>query len=172
MRLFPLLLCLPLSVLAQDEAPQGGRGGSQDPINTGTFASLRVRNIGPTFVSGRVSQFAVFPDDSSHYLIAEASGGVWETRNDGTSWTPIFDSQGSYSIGTITIDQKNPSMTVLELLRLQVSRKRQRQLRPYQADHAPQLAQPELVAHLHQRLRLMRALHSRLGHQAHEAGQQ
>ena len=115
MRLFPLFLCLSLAALAQDEpqAPAGrGRGGraSEDPINARTFASLRARNIGPAFISGRISQIAVFPDDSNHYLVAEASGGVWETRNDGTSWTPVFDNQGSYSIGTITIDQKNPSI--------------------------------------------------------------
>src|SRR5471030_2913634 len=111
MRLFSLFLCFTLSAFAQDEAPQqrGGRG-SGDPINASTFASLRARNIGPAFVSGRVSQIAVFPDDSNHYLIAEASGGIWLTYNNGTTWTPVFDSYGSYSIGTITIDPKNPSI--------------------------------------------------------------
>jgi len=109
MRLFPLLLCATLPVLAQEPAPPRGEA-AEDPIDAGTFASLRVRSIGPTFVSGRVSQFAVFPDDSNHYFIAEASGGVWETRNNGSSWTPVFDNQGSYSIGAITIDQKNPSI--------------------------------------------------------------
>ncbi len=85
-------------------------GGSDDPINARTFASLRVRNIGPAFISGRVSQFAVFPDSPSHYLVAEASGGIFLTHNDGTTWTPVFDTYGSYSIGTITIDSKNPSI--------------------------------------------------------------
>jgi len=118
MRLFPLLLCLSLSALAQDEAPagpgRGGRGGNSDePINAFTFSSLRVRNIGPAFVSGRVSQIAVFPDDSNHYLIAEASGGVWLTYNNGTTWTPVFDNYGSYSIGAIAIDPKNPSVVWL-----------------------------------------------------------
>ena len=110
------MLCLSLAAAAQDEvqppAGRGGRGGrgSEDPINQRTFAGLRVRNIGPAFISGRISQLAVFPGDPSHYFVAEASGGIWETRNDGTSWTPVFDNQGSYSIGTITIDQKNPSI--------------------------------------------------------------
>ncbi len=113
MRLFPLFLCLSIAALAQDEAPQGGgrgRGGSDDPINARTFASLRVRNIGPAFISGRVSQFAVFPDSPSHYLVAEASGGIFLTYNDGTTWIPVFDNYGSYSIGTLTIDPKNPSI--------------------------------------------------------------
>ncbi len=112
MRLFPLLLCLSATLAAQDEPPagRGGRGGSDEPINATTFAGLRVRNIGPTFISGRVSQIAMFPDSTSHYLIAEASGGLWLTYNNGTTWTPVFDNQGSYSIGTITIDPKNPSI--------------------------------------------------------------
>ena len=101
MKTFALLLCLALPILAQDEPAPGGRrgGASDDPINAGTFSSLRVRNIGPAFISGRVSQIAVFPDDSNHYLIAEASGGIWVTNNNGTTWTPVFDTYGSYSIG-------------------------------------------------------------------------
>jgi photosystem II stability/assembly factor-like uncharacterized protein len=118
MRLFPLLLCVSLCALAQDEPPagpgagRGGRGGpnSNEPINEFTFSALRARQIGPAFISGRVSQIAVFPDDPNHYLIAEASGGVWATTNNGTTWTPVFDNYGSYSIGHIAIDPKNPSI--------------------------------------------------------------
>ena len=117
MRLFPLLLCLSLSAIAQDEPPatgggRGGRGGpgSNEPINEFTFSALKARQIGPAFVSGRISQIAVFPDDSNHYLIALASGNIFSTTNNGTTWTPVFDSYGSYSIGWITIDPKNPSI--------------------------------------------------------------
>src|SRR5215471_4305351 len=116
MRFNALILCFAISALAQDEppAPGGGRGGrgnaNADPINETTFSSLRARLVGPAFVSGRVSQIAVFPDDVNHYLIAEASGGVWLTYNNGTTWTPVFDNYGSYSIGNISIDPKNPSI--------------------------------------------------------------
>ena len=112
MRLFPLLLCFTLAALAQEEAPAGGGRGavSNEPINATTFAGLRARNIGPAFVSGRVSQIAMFPDSTSHYLVAEASGGVWLTHNNGTTWTPVFDTYGSYSIGYIEIDPRNPSI--------------------------------------------------------------
>ncbi len=115
MKALQLLLCLAVSLAAQDDPPAAaGRGGApEDPINQSTFAPLRVRNIGPTFISGRVSQIAVFPDSASHYLVAEASGGVWLTYNNGTTWTPVFDNYGSYSIGTITIDPKNPSVVWL-----------------------------------------------------------
>src|SRR5215471_12000367 len=116
MRFNALILCFAISALAQDElpAPAGGRGGrggaSAEPISETTFASLRARLIGPAFVSGRVSQIAVFPDDSNHYLIALASGNIFLTYNNGTTWTPVFDNYGSYSIGTIAIDPKNPSV--------------------------------------------------------------
>ena len=101
MRLFPLLLCLSLPVLAQDEPPQGGGrrgGGSDEPINATTFAGLRARNIGPAFISGRASQIAMFPDSTSHYLVVEASGNVFLTYNNGATWTPVFDTYGSYYI--------------------------------------------------------------------------
>jgi photosystem II stability/assembly factor-like uncharacterized protein len=101
--------------LAQDEPPaadRSGRGGpeSKEPINESTFSSLKARQIGPAFVSGRISQIAVFPDDSNHYLVAVASGNIFATTNNGTTWTPVFDKYGSYSIGWITIDPKNPSI--------------------------------------------------------------
>ena len=91
--------------------PPGGRGpGSDDPMNAATFSGLRLRGIGPAFTSGRVVGFAVDPQNSQHYFVAAASGGVWRTTNDGTSWTPVFDKEGSYSIGTVVVDPRNPSV--------------------------------------------------------------
>lgn len=72
-----------------------------------TFAGLRLRSIGPGSVAGRVTCFAVNPRNPAEFYICAASGGVWKTHNDGTTWTPVFDDQGSYSIGTITLDPKN-----------------------------------------------------------------
>jgi len=79
-------------------------------MSAATFSGLRLRSIGPAFTSGRIVSFAVHPEDSNHYFVAAASGGVWRTTNNGTSWTPVFDSQGSYSIGVVTLDPKNPSV--------------------------------------------------------------
>ena len=81
----------------------------RDPMSTPTFNGLRFRSIGPAFTSGRVVGFAVDPSSSSRYYVAAASGGVWKTVNNGTTWTPVFDSEGSYSIGAIALDPKNPS---------------------------------------------------------------
>ncbi|HYL78231.1 MAG TPA: glycosyl hydrolase [Bryobacteraceae bacterium] len=111
MRSLPLLLCLSLAAFAQDEeAVRPGGGPNADPMNAATFAGLRFRGIGPAFTSGRVVAFAVDPGNSEHYFVAAASGGLWRTTNDGTTWTPVFDTQGSYSIGTVALDPKNPSV--------------------------------------------------------------
>jgi photosystem II stability/assembly factor-like uncharacterized protein len=55
-----------------------------------------------------VADFAVHPRNRGLYYVAAASGGVWKTTNAGTTWTPIFDDQGSYSIGTVVLDPNNP----------------------------------------------------------------
>ena len=70
----------------------------------GTFS---FRNLGPALTSGRIADFAVNPNNRSEYYVAVASGGVWKTTNAGTTYSPIFDGQGSYSIGCITMDPNN-----------------------------------------------------------------
>lgn len=98
MRLIALLVCV-LAASGQEQKPKEG-----------PWDGMKLRSIGPAVVSGRVVQIAVFPDSSNHFLAAEASGGIWETRNDGTTWAPVFDSQSSYSIGAIAIDPAHPSI--------------------------------------------------------------
>jgi photosystem II stability/assembly factor-like uncharacterized protein len=74
------------------------------------YGDLKLRFIGPAVCSGRVVAFAVHPQDRGQYYVAAASGGVWKTVNGGTTWTPIFDSEGSYSIGDIVLDPKSPNV--------------------------------------------------------------
>lgn len=87
--------------------PQPTPTPKPEPLSTGTFAGMRFRSIGPATTSGRVNMFAVDPNDRAKYYIAVASGGVWKTVNAGTTWTPVFDGEGSYSIGAIALDPKN-----------------------------------------------------------------
>ena len=49
-------------------------------------------------------------DDDSHYFVAVCSGGVWKTTNAGITYAPVFDKQGSYSIGCVTMDPHNPNV--------------------------------------------------------------
>jgi photosystem II stability/assembly factor-like uncharacterized protein len=71
---------------------------------------LKWRSVGPAVTSGRISDFAVHPQKRSTYYVATASGGVWKTENGGTTYEPIFDGQGSYSIGCVILDPNNPSV--------------------------------------------------------------
>jgi len=89
-------------------SPGEDEGRPRDPMSAPTFAGLRFRSIGPAFTSGRVIGFAVEPNNPSHYFVASASGGVWKTINNGNTWTPVFDREGSYSMGCIALDPKNP----------------------------------------------------------------
>ena len=81
-----------------------------EPMSSGTFDGLKLRSIGPAMISGRVLAFAVDPKNHARYFVASASGGVWKTENSGTTWTPVFDHEGSYSIGTVTLDPKDSSV--------------------------------------------------------------
>ena len=73
-----------------------------------TFSGLQLRGIGPAMPSGRIVDIAVDPRDTRTWYLAVASGGVWKTVNAGTTFEPIFDGEGSYSIGCVTIDPNNP----------------------------------------------------------------
>lgn len=91
------------------EGQTGGPGGRGGPGAGGPFGGLRFRSIGPAVTSGRVIAFAVDPTDRTKYYVAVASGGVWKTVNAGTTWTPVFENEGSFSIGAIAMDPKNSS---------------------------------------------------------------
>lgn len=77
-------------------------------FSSSTFEGMKLRSIGPAFMSGRIADVALHPDDSSIWYVGVGSGGVWKTVNSGTTWEPIFDDQGSYSVGCISIDPSNP----------------------------------------------------------------
>src|SRR5450755_113783 len=98
-----LLLAVPARPAEEPEKTAG-------PMSAETFSGLTLRSIGPAVTSGRVVSFAVHPKDKSTYYVGSASGGVWKTVNAGASWTPVFDGEGSYSIGTVVIDPKNPNV--------------------------------------------------------------
>lgn len=82
----------------------------KSPLSAETFAGLTLRSIGPALTSGRVIDLAVDPTDAKRWFVAAASGGVWRTENAGTTWTPVFDGEGSFSIGALALEPGNPNV--------------------------------------------------------------
>jgi photosystem II stability/assembly factor-like uncharacterized protein len=68
------------------------------------------RSIGPANIGGRVDDIAVVESNPSTFYIGFATGGVWKTTNNGTTWTPIFDEYPVSSIGDIAIAPSNPDI--------------------------------------------------------------
>ena len=81
----------------------------QEPLSSPTFEAFSLRNIGPAFMSGRIADIAIVQDDPATWYVAVGSGGVWKTETAGTTWTPLFDDQASYSIGSIGLDPSDPN---------------------------------------------------------------
>ena len=61
------------------------------------------RSIGPAAMGGRIDDIAVLESNPSVIFLGYATGGVWRTHNNGTTWTPLFDEQPVTSIGDVTI---------------------------------------------------------------------
>jgi photosystem II stability/assembly factor-like uncharacterized protein len=105
MKKIPIVL---LVIISQFLFSQSVRLKDTDTLKTSTFSGLKFRSIGPAIISGRVIDFAVNPKNHAQYYVGVASGGVWKTTNSGTTWTPVFDNYGSYSIGCVALNPSNP----------------------------------------------------------------
>ncbi|MFQ5489468.1 MAG: WD40/YVTN/BNR-like repeat-containing protein [Phycisphaerae bacterium] len=105
-----LIAALTLGTWAVRSAADAPEQEEDKPMSAATFEGLKLRPLGPALMSGRVGDFAVDPNNRAHYYVAVCSGGVWKTTNGGTTWTPLFDKQGSYSIGCVELDPKNPNV--------------------------------------------------------------
>ncbi len=107
---FSLLLVAFTGAIAQKTTDKPAEKAAEkpvDPFNSGVFSALNFRSIGPAVTSGRIADFAVNPKKTSEYYVAAAAGGVWKTTNNGVTYAPIFDGQGSYSIGCVSLDPNN-----------------------------------------------------------------
>src|SRR5437867_9919727 len=77
--------------------------------DTDLYSGLRWRMIGP-FRAGRVNAVSGVIGQRETFYFGSVGGGVWKTMNAGRTWTPIFDSASSASIGAIAVAQSNPNV--------------------------------------------------------------
>ncbi len=77
---------------------------------TDIASAIRAREIGPTAFGGRIVDIETAADNPFHIFVASASGGLWMTENNGTTWQCIFDREGTVSIGDIAVDPRDPTI--------------------------------------------------------------
>ena len=68
------------------------------------------RSIGPAGQGGRVDDLAVHPTDPRTFYVGFATGGLHKTTNGGTTFTPIFDTYGTHSVGGLALAPSNPDV--------------------------------------------------------------
>lgn len=111
LRTFFLFVAL-LVVLPQIQAQKSKKNAkkqtqTKSAVDGLSLSTLRFRSVGPALTSGRIADLAVNPENTSEFYVAAAAGGVWKTTNAGITFKPVFDHEGSYSIGCITMDPSN-----------------------------------------------------------------
>ena len=70
-------------------------------------SGLDLRSVGPTVMSGRVVDLAVNPDNPAEFVVAYATGGIWHTTDQGTSFQPLFDHELMMFVGALAVDWQN-----------------------------------------------------------------
>src|ERR1700687_1180536 len=92
-----------VGVLAQAAPPD-------QPNPADKLKNLEFRELGPAVMGGRIDDFAVVDGNPNIVFVGVASGGVWKTTNNGTTWQPVFDKEGVSTIGDIAIAPSDPAV--------------------------------------------------------------
>ena len=101
--LAPAAFCLALAF-----ALPGGLAGQSSV--TDKLKNLEFREIGPAVMGGRIDDFGVVESNPNIVYVGTASGGVWKTTNNGTTWEPVFDKESVSTIGDIAIAPSDPAV--------------------------------------------------------------
>jgi len=76
-------------------------------VDENTFGDIQARQIGPATMSGRITALDALDKNPAVLYVGAATGGVWKSKNYGTTFKPVFDKY-IQCIGAITIDQQHP----------------------------------------------------------------
>ncbi|MEM7185045.1 MAG: glycosyl hydrolase [Bacteroidota bacterium] len=115
--ILPLLFSVSLFAYAQPPAStvaavEQGIIQKEQMAGNSIVKNLPFKNIGPTVMSGRVVDFAVNPQNPTEFYVGYASGGVWHTANNGTTFTPVLDSSPTQNVGSLAVDWKSRTIWV------------------------------------------------------------
>jgi len=75
----------------------------QRTLTESDLKRLPWRSVGPAIMGGRISDMCFAPGDTKTFYVAYATGGVWRTKNHGTTFEPIFDKEVTSAIGAIAV---------------------------------------------------------------------
>jgi len=103
------VIAVPLAVFLL-AALGAGQGPGTDRLTADFFKEMQLRTLGPSLMTGRVSDIEVDPKNPDIYYVATGAGGLWKSENRGITFTPIFDDGGSFSLACIVIDPKNSNV--------------------------------------------------------------
>jgi photosystem II stability/assembly factor-like uncharacterized protein len=98
------MVCVP-GPAAEKKPPSAS---ASPAITSEALRGLEFRNIGPAIMGGRVDDFAVVESRPSTFYVGAASGGLWKTENNGTTFEPVFDDQECSSVGDVAIAPSDP----------------------------------------------------------------
>jgi len=107
------------SLFAQSGDPSTNSGPAQAVsrgdarLTADVMKPFAFRSIGPSLTTGRISDVAVDPKNPSVWYVAASAGNLWKTENRGNTWTAVFDEQGAYSLGAVTVDPKESNVVWL-----------------------------------------------------------
>ena len=79
-------------------------------LDASLLNNLKWRCIGPAVPSGRVSCIAVDENNKNIIYAATATGGIWKTTNNGNTWEPVFEREGTTSIGAVAVSTSNSNI--------------------------------------------------------------
>ena len=90
-------------------AAASGTQAQQSPTPD-QLAGLEARNIGPATMSGRIVDLAVVESAPNTFYVASATGGVFKTADNGITLSPVFEDEGTHSVGDIAVHQRDTSV--------------------------------------------------------------
>jgi photosystem II stability/assembly factor-like uncharacterized protein len=80
---------------------------AQDGVGPEHLEGLTARTIGPATMSGRIVDLAVVESDVRIFYVASSTGGVWKTVNGGVTFEPVFQDEGTHSVGDVVVHQRD-----------------------------------------------------------------
>lgn len=102
-----LVLILILSFVSISQGQKKNKTKEVSLMQDSVFKGIEFRSIGPAFMSGRISDVEIDPNNENTWYVCAGSGGVWKTKNAGITWEAIFENESSYSIGCVTVNPAN-----------------------------------------------------------------